>query len=156
VNSEKLKVIIRHDETEVEFEGDYESVWRSVNKFFSETYPALEIVKKLTGAIDVADLAKRLEGLVEFREGRIIILKEMDAKRKILLCLAAANVGKALGLFEKDKLAPKEIAAYTGLDERVTRARLSELRRAGLVIKSGEGLYGFTSSSLEEVFGERR
>ena len=80
----------------------------------------------------------------------------MDAKRKILLCLAAANVGKALGLFEKDKLAPKEIAAYTGLDERVTRARLSELRRAGLVIKSGEGLYGFTSSSLEEVFGERR
>ena len=44
MNSEKLKVIIRHDETEVEFEGDYESVWRSVNKFFSETYPALEII----------------------------------------------------------------------------------------------------------------
>ncbi|MCD6312591.1 MAG: hypothetical protein J7L79_02105 [Thaumarchaeota archaeon] len=74
----------------------------------------------------------------------------------MLLCLAAANVGKALNLFEKDKLAPKEIATYTGLDERVTRARLSELRKAGLVIKADEGLYGFSSSSLEELFGERK
>ncbi|MCD6592165.1 MAG: hypothetical protein J7K78_04030 [Thaumarchaeota archaeon] len=74
----------------------------------------------------------------------------------MLLCLAAAYVGKALGLFEKDKLTPKEIAAYTGLDERVTRARLSELRRAGLVIRSEEGLYGFTSTSLNELFGEKR
>ncbi|HDD43066.1 MAG: hypothetical protein DRN61_01320 [Thaumarchaeota archaeon] len=74
----------------------------------------------------------------------------------MLLCLAAAHVGKALNLFEKDKLAPKEIAAYTGLDERVTRARLSELRKAGLVVKADEGLYEFTSSSLEELFGERK
>ena len=156
MSSEKVKVVIRHEGTEIEFEGGYEEVWRSVNKFFSEVYPALEIVRKLTGAIDVTSLAKQLEGLVEFREGRIVILKELDAKRKILLCLAAAHVGKALNLFEKDKLAPKEIATYTGLDERVTRARLSELRKAGLVIKADEGLYGFSSSSLEELFGERK
>jgi len=156
MSSEKVKVVIRHEGTEIEFEGGYEEVWRSVNKFFSEVYPALETVRKLTGAIDVTSLAKQLEGLVEFREGRIVILKELDAKRKILLCLAAANVGKALNLFEKDKLAPKEIATYTGLDERVTRARLSELRKAGLVIKADEGLYGFSSSSLEELFGERK
>ncbi len=156
MSSEKVKVVIRHEGTEIEFEGGYEEVWRSVNKFFSEVYPALEIVRKLTGAIDVTSLAKRLEGLVEFREGRIVILKELDAKRKILLCLAAAHVGKALNLFEKDKLTPKEIAAYTGLDERVTRARLSELRKAGLVVKADEGLYEFTSSSLEELFGERK
>ena len=153
MSSEKVRVVIRHGETEVEFEGYYKDVWKSVNKFFSEVYPALDVVKKLTGAVDVTDLAKKLEGLVEFRDGRIIVLKEMDAKRKILLCLAAAHVGKVLGLFEKDKLVPKEIAMYTGLDERVTRARLSELKRAGLVIKSGEGLYGFTSSSLGELFG---
>jgi len=156
MSSEKVKVVIRHEGTEIEFEGGYEEVWRSVNKFFSEVYPALETVRKLTGAIDVMSLAKQLEGLVEFREGRIVILKELDAKRKILLCLAAAHVGKALNLFEKDKLAPKEIATYTGLDERVTRARLSELRKAGLVIKADEGLYGFSSSSLEELFGERK
>ena len=156
MNSGKVKVLIKHDDTEVEFEGDYEEVWRSVNKYFSEAYPAIEAVKKLKGLVDVADLAEKLKGLVEFREGRIVILGEMEAKRKILLCLAAAYVGKALGLFEKDKLTPKEIAGYTGLNEKVTRARLSELRKAGLVIKSDEGLYGFTSTSLKELFGERR
>ena len=151
MSSEKVKVVIRHEGTEIEFEGGYEEVWRSVNKFFSEVYPALETVRKLTGAIDVTSLAKQLEGLVEFREGRIVILKELDAKRKILLCLAAAHVGKALNLFEKDKLAPKEIAAYTGLDERVTRARLSELRKAGLVVKANEGLYQITSLGVSEL-----
>ena len=156
MNSGKVKVLIKHDDTEVEFEGDYEEVWRSVNKYLSEAYPAIEAVKKLKGLVDVADLAEKLKGLVEFREGRIVILGEMEAKRKILLCLAAAYVGKALGLFEKDKLTPKEIAGYTGLNEKVTRARLSELRKAGLVIKSDEGLYGFTSTSLKELFGERR
>lgn len=154
MSSERVRVLIRCGETEVEFEGGYEEVWRSINKFFSETYPALEIVRKLTGAVDVAGLAKRLEGLVEFRDGKIVILREMGAKQKILLCLAAAHVGRALGLFDKDALAPKEIAAYTGLDERVARARLSELRRAGLVVKTDEGLYSFTSSSLSELFGE--
>jgi len=156
MNSGKVKVLIKHDDTEVEFEGDYEEVWRSVNKYLSEAYPAIEAVKKLKGLVDVADLAEKLKGLVEFREGRIVILGEMEAKRKILLCLAAAYVGKALGLFEKDKLTPKEIAGYTGLNEKVTRARLSELRKAGLVVKSDEGLYGFTSTSLKELFGERR
>jgi len=140
----------------VQFEGSYEEVWKSVNRYFSETYPPLEAIKKLTGAVDVNELLEKLKGLVEIREGRITILGEMDAKRKIITCLAAAYVGKALGLFEKDKLAPKEIAAYTGLDEKVARARLSELRKAGLVIKSDEGLYGFTPASIEEFLGERR
>lgn len=154
MSSERVKVVIKCGETEVEFEGGYEEVWRSVNKFFSETYPALEVAKKLTGAVDLTGLARKLEGLVEFRDGRIIIMKERDAKRRILLCLAAAYVGRRLGLFEKEHLTPKEIAACTGLDERVARARLSELRKAGLVAKTNEGLYSFTSGSINELFGE--
>ncbi|MCS7132349.1 MAG: hypothetical protein N3F65_02350 [Nitrososphaeria archaeon] len=147
-----MKVTIRHGDTEVEFEGEHEEVWMSINRYLSEAFPPLEVVKKLTGAIDIMDLAKKLEGFVEIKEGRINILKDVDAKKKILLCLTAAHVGKALSLFEKDKLTPKEIAAYTGLDERIARARLSELRKAGLVIKYDEGLYGFTPASLEEIF----
>ena len=40
------------------------------------------------------------------------------------------------------------------MNEKVTRARLSELKKAGLVIKYGEGLYGFTKASIKELFGE--
>jgi len=154
VSKEELKVVIRHGETQAEFEGGYQQVWASVNRYLSQIYPALEAVKKLVGAVDVQKLAERLVGLVEIRDGRIMVLKELDAKRKILLCIAAAYVGKALGLLEKDKLAPKEVAAYSGLNERVVRARLSELRRAGLVVKHEEGLYSFTPASLREIFGE--
>lgn len=151
--SERIRAVIRCGEMEIEFEGGYEEVWKSINKFFSEAYPALEVARKLAGAVDVIELAKKLEGFVEFRDGRIVIMKEMDAKRRILLCLAAAYVGRRLGLFDKEYLAPREIAAYAGLDERVARARLSELRKAGLVVKADEGLYSFTSSSIGELFG---
>jgi len=156
LSEKRIKVMIKHGETEVEFEGEYNEIWTSINKYFSEVYPPIELVKKIIGAIDVVELMKKLEDLVEIREGRINILKDLDAKRKIILCLIAAYVGKALGLLEKDKLAPKEIAAYTGLNEKVTRARLSELRRAGLVIKHDGGLYGFTQASIKELFGEER
>ena len=150
----ELKVVLRHGETEVEFSGNYEDVWRSINKYLSEIYPPIKAVKKLIGAIDVNLLMEKLEGLVEIREGMINVLEDTGAKRKILLCLAGAHVGKILGLLERDKLTPKEIASYTGLNEKVTRARLSELKKAGLVIKYGEGLYGFTKASIKELFGE--
>lgn len=153
MRGERLKVTIKHEGTEVEFEGNYEEVWTSVNRYFSEVFPTIEVARKLTGAIDITELAKKLSGLVEIKEGRINVLRDVDAKKKILLCLAAAHVGKSLNLFEKDKLTPKEVAAYTGLDERVARARLSELRKLGLVIKYDEGLYGFTPASLGEIFG---
>jgi len=151
----ELRAVLRHDETEVEFSGNYEDVWRSINKYLSEIYPSIEAVKKLIGAVDINLLMEKLEGLVEIREGMISVLEDKGAKRKILLCLAGAYVGKLLGLLEKDKLTPKEIASYTGLNEKVTRARLSELKKAGLVIKYGEGLYGFTKASIKELFGEK-
>ena len=146
-----MRITIKHGETEVEFEGDYEEVWRSINRYFSETYPTLEAVKKLTGAVDINELIDKLKGLVEIRDGKINVLSETDAKKKILICLAAAYIGKSLGLLEKDKLAPKEVAAYTGLDERVTRARLSELRKAGLVLKNEKGLYSCSSSGFKLI-----
>ena len=154
MSDEELKAVLRHGETEVEFSGNYEDVWRSINKYLSEIYPPIEAVKKLIGAVDVNLLMEKLEGLVEIREGMINVLEDTGAKRKILLCLAGAHVGKILGLLERDKLTPKEIASYTGLNEKVTRARLSELKKAGLVIKYGEGLYGFTKASIKELFGE--
>ena len=47
MSSDRIRVLIRHGDTEVEFEGGYEEVWRSVNKYFSETYPAIEAVRGL-------------------------------------------------------------------------------------------------------------
>ncbi|MEM2518910.1 MAG: hypothetical protein QXE48_01375 [Nitrososphaerota archaeon] len=151
LSSEKIKVTIINDGKTIEFEGSYEEVWMSVNKYFSELYPTFKIVKKLTGAVDIKELAEKLAGKIEIREGRINIVSSGDAKKKILLCLAGAYIGKTLGLLEKDFLTPKEISNCTGIDEKITRARLSDLRKQGLVIKKEDGLYGFTPASLKEI-----
>lgn len=152
MDEKRIKVTIKRSENEiVEFEGGYEEVWMSVNKYFSEIYPSLPAVKKLVGAIDLEELVNKLSGKIEIKEDRINIVSGGDAKKKILLCLAGAYLGKRLGIFEKEFLTPKEIANCTGIDERITRARLSELRKEGLVIRKEDGLYGFSIASLKEV-----
>jgi hypothetical protein len=151
MKEEKIKVVIKTGESEVEFEGKYEEVWMSVNKYFSELYPSIQVVKKLVGAVDIEELVSKLSGKVEVKEDRINILVGGDAKKKILLCLAGAYLGRKLGIFEKEFLTPKEISDYTGIDEKQTRARLSELRKEGLVIRKEDGLYGFTPASMKEL-----
>jgi len=47
VSDGELKAVLRHGETEVEFSGDYEDVWRSINRYLSEIYPSIEAVKRL-------------------------------------------------------------------------------------------------------------
>ncbi|MEM3410295.1 MAG: hypothetical protein QXR41_08655, partial [Nitrososphaerota archaeon] len=61
MEEKRIKVTIKTSENEVvEFEGRYEEVWMSVNKYFSEIYPSLSTVRKLVGAVDVEELINKL------------------------------------------------------------------------------------------------
>ncbi|MEM4546372.1 MAG: hypothetical protein QW328_06410 [Nitrososphaerota archaeon] len=153
-NVRGLKIRIQHDDVSVEFDGNYEEVWMSVNKYLSELYPFLCIVKKFLGTVDVSHIMSLLSGKAQIVNGRIIISAQVDAKKKILICLATAYVGKVFGLLENDALSPKEVSAITGLEERVTRARLSEMRKSGLVIKVDGGKYAFNTSAINMLAEE--
>jgi len=153
-NAKGLKVRIQHDDVSVEFEGNYEEVWMSVNKYLSELYPSLSIIKKFLGAVDVSHIMSLLSGKAQIVNGRIVVSTQADAKRKIIICLAAAYVGKVLGLLENDALSPKEVSVITGLEESVTRARLSEMRKSGLVIKVDGGRYVFNTSAINVLTEE--
>lgn len=149
-----LKVKIQHDDVSVEFDGSYEEVWMSINKYLSELFPSLCILKKFLGAVDVSYILSLLSGKAQIINGRIVVSTHADAKKKILVCLAAAYVGKILGLLENDALSPKEVSEITGLEERVTRARLSEMRKSGLVIKVDGGRYAFNTSAVNMLAEE--
>lgn len=149
-----LKVRIQHDDVSVEFDGNYEEVWLSVNKYLSEVYPSLSLLKRFVGAVDVSYLMSLLSGKAQVVNGRVTVTAQADAKKKILLCLAAAYVGKILGLLEREALSPKEVSVATGLEERVTRARLSEMRRLGLVAKVDGGRYAFNISAVNVLAEE--
>jgi predicted ArsR family transcriptional regulator len=51
----------------------------------------------------------------------------------------------------EDKLGPKTIAGILRIDERVARARLSELWKEGVVERDGEGRYLFKPSKMSSL-----
>lgn len=141
-----VSVRIKHGELEVVFEGDKDSVWESVNRYFYEHLGPTDALRRLMGEVSVIEAAKKLAGKVVVNKDRLDVLVEGDSKKKILLCLAGAWVGKRLGLLEEERLSPKRIASILRMDERATRARLSELWREGVVDKDQEGRYSFKPS----------
>lgn len=143
MNGGRVEVRIKHGDFEVVFEGEKEEVWEMTNRYFSEKVGYVEVVSRLAGAADVSDLAHKLVGKVVVNSGKIDVLFSGDSKRKILLCLAGAWVGKRLGMFDSDFLPPKQLAVFLRMDERAVRARLSELYREALVDKDEQGRYCF-------------
>lgn len=139
----QVHVIINHDGNSIEFSGNYEEVWRSINRYFSEIYPSLSVAKRLKGAYDLDNLVNIIQDKVMIVDGRIVVTEKTDAKRRIALCLACARIGKLAGMLETEWLAPKQISSSTGIEERVTRARLSDMHKEGFVERSNEGRYRF-------------
>lgn len=156
VEDEELRVVIEHGNNRAEFKGRYQEVWSSVNKYLSEIYPSLPLVKKLVDSAYVEELSKTLSGRVHFTEGKIVTTGEEDAKKRIILCLAAAKLGKALGFVNEHALSPQQISEYAGLSEGVARARLSELRKLGLVLRTDGGKYAYSPSSLRLIEAKQR
>ncbi|MEM0383432.1 MAG: hypothetical protein QXS57_05530 [Candidatus Caldarchaeum sp.] len=136
-------VRIRHGGREVEFEGSREEVWAAVNRYFSETLGPVEVLSRLRGEVDVSEIAAKLSGKVLVSEGKVDVLVQGDAKKRIMLCLAAVYVGRRMGMVGTDFLSPKEVAGILRIDERVARARLSELWKSGLVDRNEDGRYRF-------------
>ncbi len=150
-DNSKVWVRVRHGSDEVEFEGDRDTVWALLNKYFAEKLGVLEVVSKLTPTPDIVKLAEMLAGHVVFENNTIDVLFQGETKKRILLCLAGAYVGKRLGLLNEDKLGPKTIAGILRIDERVARARLSELWKEGVVERDDEGRYLFKPSKMSSL-----
>ncbi len=146
-----ITVHIRHGDTVAEFSGDYETVWRSVNRYFSEVLGPVNLLQRLTGAQDVTSLAEKIAGRVLVEGGSVSVLEEAETKRKIALCLAGAFVGHRLGLLESDAMTPKQVASATRLSEKNAANRLGEMWKAGLVRRVDEGRYVFTAALMKLI-----
>ncbi|MEM1575173.1 MAG: hypothetical protein QXF09_02370 [Nitrososphaerota archaeon] len=140
----ELKVIIEHNNTRIEFKGDFHDVWNSINKYFSTIFPSFEAIKKIVRKIDVNELSEMISDEVKIINGKIIVHGENDAKRKIVLALAGAYIGATMGLIQNDFLTPQQISEATGIDSKIVRARLSEMVKSNLVFKIDEGKYKYS------------
>lgn len=151
MNKETVTVHIKYLETEQTFTGDVNHVWVSVNRFFSEMIPALQIVKKALLTVDLENLIEDCKNIIAVApEGPVLLVsrQKLTASETLTLHLLATYIGNKLGL-SKIFLTKEELQAALGKNAKITSTRLSELCREGLATKTDEGNYRITTLGIK-------
>ena len=151
MNKETVTVHIKYLETEQTFTGDVNHVWVSVNRFFSEMIPALQIVKKALLTVDLENLIEDCKNIIAVApEGPVLLVsrQKLTDSETLTLHLLATYIGNKLGL-SKIFLTKEELQAALGKNAKITSTRLSELCREGLATKTEEGNYRITTLGIK-------
>jgi len=134
-----IYVKIRYKDLEAIFEGDLDSVYREVLRWFNKYIPALDIAQKLIIDIDYSKLADLLSRYIFFtREGDIILRDEADKfsqHNKILLVLSGAKLLEFTGKRESSGVSLEELSRILRSSTKSLSSRLSELKNIGYINK---------------------
>lgn len=142
---------IKYLETEQTFTGDVDQVWVSVNRFFSEMIPALQIVRKALLTVDLENLIEDCKNIIAVApEGPVLLVskQKLTDSETLTLHLLATYIGNKLGQ-SKDFLTKEELQTGLGKNAKITSTRLSELCREGLATKTDEGNYRITTLGIK-------
>jgi len=151
LNKETVTVHIKFQETEQTFTGDVNQVWISINRFFSEMIPALQIVKKALLTVDLEKLVEDCKNVIAVApEGPVILVskQKLTDSETLTSHLLAAYIGNKLGL-SKSFLTKEELQAGLGKNAKITSTRLGELCREGYATKTDEGNYQITTLGIK-------
>jgi predicted transcriptional regulator len=151
LNKETVTVHIKYLETEQTFTGDVNHVWVSVNRFFSEMIPALQIVKKALLTVELENLIEDCKNIIAVApEGPVLLVsrQKLTDSETLTLHLLATYIGNKLGL-SKIFLTKEELQAALGKNAKITSTRLGELCREGLATKTDEGNYRITTLGIK-------
>lgn len=151
MNEETVTVHIKYLETEQTFTGDVDQVWVSVNRFFSEMIPALQIVRKALLTVDLENLIEDCKNIIAVApEGPVLLVskQKLTDSETLTLHLLATYIGNKLGQ-SKDFLTKEELQTGLGKNAKITSTRLSELCREGLATKTDEGNYRITTLGIK-------
>ena len=153
--TEKIEVQIRYKDVEKTFSADsLEETWLLLDKFFQEFIPSFEIASKLWLNVDLAKLAKDLEGTVAFSpEGSSLLLPKgkLTDNETLILWLVAGYVGCKLGKMASDALSKEELQAKLGKSGKITSTRLGELVKNDFVARTDEDRFRITTFGITQV-----
>jgi hypothetical protein len=153
LNQETVIVNIKYRDTEQTFTGNADSVWRNVNRFFSEMIPTLKVVKKALLTIDVENLIETCKNIIAVAsEGPVLLVskQKLTDSETLLLQLLATYIGSKLGL-SKAGITKEELQARLGKNSKITSTRLCELCREGYATKNEEGNYKITTLGIKHA-----
>jgi hypothetical protein len=151
LTKETVTVHIKYMDAEQTFTGDVDQVWVSVNRFFSEMIPALQIVKKALLTVDHEKLIEDCKNVIAVApEGPVLLVskQKLTDSETLTLHLLATYIGNKLGL-SKSFLTKEELQAALGKNAKITSTRLGELCREGYATKTDEGNYRITTLGIK-------
>jgi hypothetical protein len=148
---ETVTVHIKYRDTEQTFKGNADSVWKSMNRFFGEMLPALQVIKKAFLTIDLEKLIEDCEKIIAVTpEGPVLLVskQKLTDSETILLHLLATYISNKL-MVSEDYLTKEELQARIAKTAKITSTRLGELCREGYTIKTEEGNYKITTLGIK-------
>jgi DNA-binding MarR family transcriptional regulator len=151
-------------DVKVQFNGSAESVLTSIISFVTKHIPTIDLAKRISLNYAVTDLIETYSNLIKITpEGpRVIIsdlyelgIKKISDKEMVALQLIASKIAKDVGKISDDAMQASEIQSTTALNPKSVSSRLSELVKAGYVVrdntKDGIGFavaYRITTSGI--------
>src|SRR5215212_9754789 len=143
-------------DVKVQFNGSAESVLTSIINFVTKHVPTLELARKISLNYAVTDLIETYSNLIKIIPDLYEIgIKKISDKEMVALELIASKIAKDLGKISDDAMQASEIQSTTALNPKSVSSRLSELVKAGYVVrdntKDGIGstvVYKITTSGI--------
>jgi hypothetical protein len=144
---EKIQVQLKYKGLEQQFSAEPQDAWLLLNQFFKDTIPSFEIAQKLWLNIDVAQLAKDLNGFVAFSgDGASLLVpkNKLTDNEALLVWLAGYYLGHKLGLINSDSLSKEELQIKLGKSGKITSTRLGELVKNDYASKAADEKFRIT------------
>ena len=154
LSKETIKVHIKYQDAEQTFTGNVNDVWVSVNRFFSEMIPTLEVARKAVLTVDLEKLIDDSENIIAIApEGPSLLIskQKLTDSETLALLLLAAYIGNKLGPLKSDTLSKEELQAGLGKSAKITSTRLGELCREGLATKTEKGNYKIKTIGIKRL-----
>jgi hypothetical protein len=151
---EKIHVQIKYKGLEQQFFADPQETWLLLNQFFKDMIPSFEIAQKLWINIDIARLAKDLDGIIVFSgdgAGLLVPKNKLTDNEALLVWLAAHYLGSKLGLIDFDSLSKDQLQAMLSKSGKITSTRLGELVKNNLAMKTADEKFRITTFGILQL-----
>ncbi len=152
---DKIVLQVKYKGVEQTFSADsLEDAWLFMDKFFHDKIPSFEIANRLQLSLDLAKLAKDVEGVIAFSpEGSNLMVSQgkLTDNETLILWLLASYVGKKLAWLTSDSLSKEELQAKLGKSGKITSTRLGELVKNDWVARADEDKFKITTYGVTQA-----
>ncbi|NAY81420.1 MAG: hypothetical protein GU362_00765 [Thaumarchaeota archaeon] len=137
MSTTSLKVDISYGELSATFSGNPDEVLVAVTRFLASNVPAIDVAKKILLNYDLQELIQMFSDYIKItNEGpRVLPRENLSIKQKITLQLVGNRIAYLLNKIQDESMTLQDLINVLGLPGKSISSRLSELVKAGHVIR---------------------